>query len=179
VVQTIQKGKATRSSGTLLIAIKDELATNLFYGEELLIPASYSPVEPPYNPGEFNYKRYLANKNVYHQAFLYPRQYRLIKAGQGNPVIAYALQTRQNLVKKLKANMHDTTAIAVASTLILGYKADLSNDVLQAYSKTGTIHILSVSGGHVAIIYVLLSWALSFRKGRSKGKSYQSAYYSA
>jgi competence protein ComEC len=170
VVQTIQKGRATRCSGTILIAIKDELATNLFYGEELLIPASYSPVEPPYNPGEFNYKRYLANKNIYHQVFLYPKQYQVIKAGQGNPVIAYALQTRQNLVKKLKVNMHDTTAIAVASTLILGYKADLSNDVLQAYSKTGTIHILSVSGGHVAIIFVLLGWALSFRKGRSKGK---------
>ena len=58
--------------------------------------------------------------------------------------------------------MKDTTAIAVASTLILGYKADLSNDILQAYSKTGTIHILSVSGGHVAIIYLLLSWALGF-----------------
>ncbi|MEO7212522.1 ComEC/Rec2 family competence protein [Mucilaginibacter sp.] len=170
VVQTIQKGKATTASGTLLVAIKDELATNLFYGEELLIPARYAPVEPPYNPGEFNYKRYLANKNVYHQEFLYPRQYRVIKAGQGNPVIAYALQTRQNLVKKLKANMHDTTAIAVASTLISGYKADLSNDVLQAYSKTGTIHILSVSGGHAAIIFVLLGWALAFLNGNRRGK---------
>ncbi|WP_166727718.1 ComEC/Rec2 family competence protein [Mucilaginibacter gilvus] len=170
VVQTIDKGKATPTSGTLLIAIKDELATNLFYSEELLIPVRYAPVEPPYNPGEFNYKRYLANKNVYYQEFLYPRQYQVIKAGKGNPVIAYALQTRQNLVKKLKANMHDTTAIAVASTLILGYKADLSNDVLQAYSKTGTIHILSVSGGHVAIIFVLLGWALAFLNGNRRGK---------
>ena len=58
--------------------------------------------------------------------------------------------------------MHDTSAIAVASTLILGYKADLSNDVLQAYSKTGTVHVLSVSGAHVAIIYILLNFALGF-----------------
>jgi competence protein ComEC len=58
--------------------------------------------------------------------------------------------------------MHSPDAIAVASTLILGYKADLSNDILQAYSKTGTIHVLSVSGAHVAIIYVLLNFLLSF-----------------
>ncbi|MFD0764705.1 ComEC/Rec2 family competence protein [Mucilaginibacter lutimaris] len=162
--------RVTKTSGTLLVTIKDELAENLFYGEQLIIPANYLPVDPPYNPGEFNYKQYLANKNVYHQAYLYPKQYKIVSAGNGNPVIAYALRVRQNLVEKFKHNMHDTTAIAVASTLILGYKADLSNDVLQAYSKTGTIHILSVSGGHVAIIYILLGWMLGFLDVSKRGK---------
>jgi len=171
--QRVSNGQATKTTGSLLITIKDELAKNLFYGEELLIPAKYAPVDPPFNPGEFNYKKYLANKNVYYQAFLYPGQYKVITAGQANPVIAYALRTRQNLVDKLKQNMQDTTAIAVASTLILGYKADLSNEVLQAYSKTGTIHILSVSGGHVAIIYLLLGWALGFMDGYKRGKLFK------
>lgn len=170
IKQTISNGKTEKASGTLMITIKDEIARNLFYGEELLVPATYAPVDPPFNPGEFNYKKYLAHKNVYHQLYLYPRQYAVVKSGQGNPIIAYALQLRQNLIKKLKANMADTTAIAVASTLILGYKADLSNDILQAYSKTGTIHILSVSGGHVAIIYLLLSWALSSLNGYKQGR---------
>jgi competence protein ComEC len=173
VRQSVANGQAIKTSGTILITIKDELAKNLFYGEELLIPAKYAPVDPPFNPGEFNYKKYLANKNVHYQAFLYPGQYKVIIAGQGNPVIAYALRTRQNLVNKLKQNMRDTTAIAIASTLILGYKADLSNNVLQAYSKTGTIHILSVSGGHVAIIYLLLGWALSFMNSYKRGKVFK------
>lgn len=173
VRQSVTNGHATKTNGSILITIKDELAKNLFYGEKLLIPVKFAPIEPPYNPGEFNYKKYLANKNVHYQAFLYPGQYKVITAGQGNPVIAYALLTRQNLVEKLKQNMQDTTAIAVASTLILGYKADLSNDVLQAYSKTGTIHILSVSGGHVAIIYLLLGWALSFINGSKRGRVFK------
>jgi competence protein ComEC len=170
VKQVINKGKSENVSGSVLISIKDELAKKLFYGEELLIPAKYAPIDPPFNPGEFNYKTYLANHNIHYQSFLFPKQYVIVKAGQGNPVIAYALQLRQNLVTKLKVNIKDTTAIAVASTLILGYKADLSNDILQAYSKTGTIHILSVSGGHVAIIYLLLSWALGFLNGHKYGR---------
>jgi competence protein ComEC len=170
IIQAITNGKIRQTSGTLLVTIKDEVAKNLFYGEELLIPANYAMVDPPFNPGEFNYKQYLAYKNVYHQSFLYPKQYAVVKAGYGNPVIAYALELRQNLVKKLKQNMRDTTAIAVASTLILGYKADLSNDVLQAYSKTGTIHILSVSGGHVAIIYLILGWMLAFLNRYKHGR---------
>ena len=173
VNQTINNGQTKNASGTLLITIKDALAKKLFYGEELLIPAKYSSIDPPFNPGEFNYKNYLANHNIHYQAFLFPKQYVIVKAGQGNPVIAYALQLRQSLVEKLKGNMKDTTAIAVASTLILGYKADLSNDILQAYSKTGTIHILSVSGGHVAIIYLLLSWALGFLNGYKHGRLFK------
>ncbi|RYU92027.1 ComEC family competence protein [Mucilaginibacter terrigena] len=170
IKQSINSGQNKTTSGTLLVTIKDELARNLYYGEQLLIPAKYTAIDPPFNPGEFNYKQYLANKNVYYQAFFYPKQYKVMGSEKGNPVIAYALQLRQNLVDKLKANMHDTTAIAVASTLILGYKADLSNDVLQAYSKTGTIHILSVSGGHVAILYLLLGYALGFLDGYRRVK---------
>ncbi|RFZ84970.1 ComEC family competence protein [Mucilaginibacter terrenus] len=170
VSSTISNNKVRNSSGTLLIAIKDELARNLFYGEQLLVPAKYTIIDPPFNPGEFNYKQYLAHKNVYHQAYLFPKHYKITGSGFGNGLIAAALNSRQQLVKKLYSNMHDTTAIAVASTLILGYKADLSNDVMQAYSKTGTIHILSVSGGHVAILYVVLAWALSFLNGHKKGK---------
>lgn len=170
VKERVTPNKTEPVSGTLMVTVKDELAKNLFYGEELVIQANYTVVEQPFNPGEFNYKQYLANHNIHYQLFLYPKQYTVIKAGQGNPVIAYALQLRQNLVRKFKTNMADTNAVAVASTLILGYKADLSSDILQAYSKTGTIHILSVSGGHVAIIYVLLIWMLGFMDKYKYGK---------
>ncbi len=138
-----------------------------------MIPAKYSAIDPPFNPAEFNYKKYLANQNIYHQTFLYPKQYVLLNHNAGNPIIAYSLRLRQRLVEKLKLNMRDTSAIAVASTLILGYKADLSNEVLQAYSKTGTIHILSVSGGHVAIIYILLNLVFGFLGRYKYGKVFK------
>ena len=56
----------------------------------------------------------------------------------------------------------------MASTLILGYRADLNNETLSSYSKTGTIHALSVSGMHVGIIYVVLNWLLSFMDRKRK-----------
>jgi competence protein ComEC len=172
VEQRVDSAKqASISSGTLLVSIKDTLASKLYYGDEILIPATYAIVDPPFNPAEFNYKKYLANQNIYHQIFLYPGQYRVLNHNAGNRVIAYSLRLRQRLVEKLKLNMRDTSAIAVASTLILGYKADLSNEILQAYSKTGTIHILSVSGGHVAVIYLLLNIMFGFLGRYKHGKA--------
>jgi competence protein ComEC len=170
VTEGIDSGKHSASSGKLLISIKDSIAFNIEYGDVLLIPAKYNIVDPPFNPGEFNYKQYLAHQNIYHQAFLYPRQYVVIEHNTGNPVITYSLQLRKKLVAKFNANMQDSSAIAVASTMILGYKADLSEDVLQAYANTGTLHVLSVSGAHVAIVFILLSWALSFLNRLRRGK---------
>ncbi|MDO3641104.1 ComEC/Rec2 family competence protein [Mucilaginibacter sp. L3T2-6] len=161
VEATVNQGRRSAATGTLLITLKD-VTPDLMYGDELLIPAKYTSVNPPFNPAEFNYKRYLANQNIYFQQFLYPGQYQKLDFNKGNPLVSYALQLRQRYIEKLRLNMRDTNAIAVASTLILGYKADLSNDILQAYSKTGTIHVLSVSGAHVAVIYLLLNFVLSF-----------------
>lgn len=165
-------GNKTKSptSGTLLITLKDSTARNLYYGDELLIPAKYAAVEPPYNPAEFNYKQYLANKNIYYQQFLFHGQYKVLTHDAGNPFIAYSLHLRQHLVEKLKANMHDPAAIAVASTIILGYRADLSSDVLQAYQNTGTVYVLTVSGAQVAVIYFMLSFSLGFLNRHKYGK---------
>jgi competence protein ComEC len=171
VEENVLNRKKTNTSGTLLITIKDSTAKNLYYGDELLIPSSWHPIDPPFNPAEFNYKKYMANQNIYCQAFLHQGQFFILNRNAGNPLIAYSLRLRQRLIEKFKSNMHNQEAIAVASTLILGYKADLSNEVLQAYSKTGTIHVLSVSGAHVAIVFILLNLLLGFLEKFRYGKS--------
>jgi len=171
----INSGQKATTTGTLLITLKDSSAKNLYYGDELLIPAKYNAVDPPFNPAEFDYKQYLANKNIYYQAFLYQKQFVILNTNAGNPFITCSLRLRRQLVEKLKRNISDTGAFAVASTLILGYKADLSPDILQAYSKTGTVYVLTVSGAQVAIIYLLLTFALSFLNRYKHGRIIKAA----
>jgi competence protein ComEC len=170
VEQSINKSQKTPTTGTLLVILKDSLAETLAYGDEILIPANYTLVDPPFNPAEFNYKQYLANKNIYYQSESYGHKYVVLAHDAGNPIIAYTLKFRRQLVEKLKTNIHNPDAVAVASTMLLGYRADLSNDVLQAYSGTGTVYVLTVSGSQVAIIYFLVSYALSFLSRHKYGK---------
>lgn len=164
--------KSEYSSGKLLIALKlDSLKPiKLSYGDELIVSANYLPVEPPYNPGEFNFKQWLAAKNIYHQSFIKQEQLVKTNQNQGNSLVKYALTLRQKLVDVYRKLIRNDEAFAVASTLILGYRADLSKETLAAYSKTGTIHALSVSGMHVGIIYIMLNWCLSFLDRNKLGK---------
>lgn len=158
------QGKEGPATGKMMISIQqDSLKGRDFrYGDVILIPALYKPVDPPFNPGEFDYKSYLADRQIYHQSFLYQNQVYLIKSGDGNALISFALKLRRELVDKFSNYLPDKDAAAFASTLILGYRAELSRELVEAYSKTGTMHVLSVSGMHVGIVFMVLSWLLKF-----------------
>ena len=159
VIRSCLNKKIDIMIGKLLIAAKIDSVSQLSlnYGDILLIPAIYDEVDPPYNPGEFDYKSYLENKQIYHQAFVNQDQLVLLKQNSGNRIMLFALNLRKQLVEKFYTYLPDRDAAALASTLILGYRADLSKEIVDAYSKTGTMHVLSVSGMHVGIVFLVLS----------------------
>jgi competence protein ComEC len=163
VIQGFNHREVQIVTGRLLLATKIEVNPLIFaYGDEFIIPAQFTAVEPPYNPGEFDVENWLENQNVYQQGFLKTKQFIKIDSNRGNPIIAYALSLRKRQVNLYRQLIVNDEAFAVASTLILGYRSDLSADTLQAYSATGTIHALSVSGMHVGIIYIILNRMFSF-----------------
>ncbi|WP_316829359.1 ComEC/Rec2 family competence protein [Pedobacter aquatilis] len=155
-------------SGQLLLALKlDSLSpVHLKYGDELIVSANYLEVEPPYNPAEFDFKRWLAAQNIYEQTFINQNHLTKTNRNIGNPVLKFAFDLRKKQIDKYRKLINNDEAFAVASTLILGHRADLSKETLAAYSKTGTIHALSVSGSHVAIIFFVLDFLLTFLNRR-------------
>ncbi len=160
----IYKQKISPTIGTILLAMRfDTTKTlNLHYGNQLIIKAKYKPTEPPYNPAEFNYKLFLANRQVHHQSFINQFETVKIDSNKGNPIIQLALKFKESQVEKFRKYIPNIDARSVASTLILGYRTDLDGNIFEAYSHTGTIHILSVSGMHVAIVVMFLEFFLGF-----------------
>lgn len=152
------------SSGKLLVALRvDTIAPIVLnYGDLVVIPALYDSIEPPYNPAQFDYRQFLAKKQIYYQTLLTPEKLILIKRNKGNPVITFSLRLRRDLVRQFYTYLPDKNAAAFASTLILGYRAELSSELIEAYAKTGTMHVLSVSGMHVGIVFMVLSFLLGF-----------------
>lgn len=157
-----QQQKRQPATGSLLVIIYSKTARlpQLHYGETFFIPARYTAVEPPYNPAEFDFRSWLANQHIYHQIFLSPAELTGTGEHTGSALVKFALSLRKRQVETYRKLIRNNEAFAVASTLILGYRSDLDAGTLAAYSKTGTIHALSVSGMHVGIIYLILDWAL-------------------
>lgn len=154
---------AVPASGHLLSYFqKDSLAQTIRYGDVVLVQGRYAEVTAPGNPAEFNYKRYLAWHNIHHQVYLPATDWHATPENVANPVLGVAHETRQQLLGVLRTHGLDGDELAVASALMLGYKADLDKDLVRAYSSAGATHVLAVSGLHVGIVFLLLNSLLLF-----------------
>ena len=133
----------------------------LSYGDLVVVPAAFNEVPPPRNPGEMNYAAHLAKENCWHQAYYNEEDLWISSADLGQSIIARSLLLRRQMVDKFERFLpQNEDVLSIASTLILGYRVDLSRELLETYSETGTIHVLSVSGMHVVIVFWLLSYLL-------------------
>ncbi|MES2454602.1 MAG: ComEC/Rec2 family competence protein [Bacteroidota bacterium] len=160
--------QSTITTGKLIVSIpvKVNEYLKLQYGDELLIKAKIKTIAPPSDPSDFDYRFWLATQNIYHGAFL--RQHEVLKLRSTNEasIQHFAVRLRAEHVAFFRSILKDDDSFAFASTLILGYKSDLNKEIMDTYSKTGTIHALSVSGMHVGIVYVVLNWLLSLMDRR-------------
>ncbi|HXC04874.1 MAG TPA: ComEC/Rec2 family competence protein, partial [Bacteroidia bacterium] len=149
---------------------KSTQAKTLRYGDLLLIRTFLSTLPGPMNPGMFDYKEYLNNRQVTRQCFAGSAQYIRLERAQGNPVVQRCETWRKNLINWICPSGINHSDAGVGEALILGYEDELDPDLLNAYSGSGVLHILSVSGMHVALVYFLLHTALFFLNSRRSGR---------
>ncbi len=160
-----------KCTGKALVYIKtDSLALDLKYGDEFLMRVNFKEVSGPQNPGEFNYKRFLSFHNIYHQAYVNNNEWKNLNRNSGSAILKYSIGFRNNLLEVLKKNKLTGDELSVGAALLLGYTDKLGADIISAYSSTGALHVLSVSGLHVAIVYIVFSWLLIFLDKHKKGR---------
>ncbi|HWA36105.1 MAG TPA: ComEC/Rec2 family competence protein [Cyclobacteriaceae bacterium] len=135
---------------------KTEAIANLDYGDALVIAGTPRVVEGQHNPHEFDLKRFLAFKNIYHQQFVRPGQWALVKKSSDRGFLFYAHRARTWSVNTIKEFVKSPREQAIVIALVLGVTDGLDNELLTAYAASGAMHVLAVSGLHVSIIYGIL-----------------------
>ena len=165
----IDKDSLFNCIGKTIIYFKKELINNeLNYGDIIIAKIKLNKIPPLKNPYAFNYERYLNFKNINYQGFLQQGEWKLINKNKGNPLFNYAIKSRQYFNAILNKYITSENENAVANALILGNKNELSAEIKNAYSGTGAIHVLAVSGLHVGIILIILNLFFGLIKSNNK-----------
>lgn len=71
-----------------------------------------------------------------------------------------ALLGQRYLRNMLATYINDETSKNMAGAILYGERSTLPNYLTQAYTQTGVIHVIAISGMHLAIIYSLVSFLL-------------------
>jgi competence protein ComEC len=147
------------SSNILIYITNDSLASKLETGDEIKFQEPLQIITNNFKTGSFNFVRYCTFQQIYFQVYL-PNT-AIIHYKKNNPSFKYYLyKTRNSILQILKQALPDKSEQAVAEALLIGYKEDLDRSLVQSYSNTGVVHIIAISGLHLAMIYGLLIYLL-------------------
>ncbi|MBM0650579.1 ComEC family competence protein [Capnocytophaga genosp. AHN8471] len=120
--------------------------------DKLVFVGKYTPISPPKNPYQFNYKQYMERKGVFGRVEIIA--FSIVK---NNTVdfMENIEKMRSHLTAVINQNFNRESA-ALLNTLLLGKRSDLDENIYQQYVDAGAVHVLAISGLHVGIITAIL-----------------------
>jgi competence protein ComEC len=140
---------------------KDSLSQKIRQGDLLLIDTELRPVTNAGNPFEFDYQSYLNRKQIGRSAFVEKDSWKYLSGHAREPLKNFTGRIRNHLLEVFKTAGLSGNELAVASALVLGYRAELNDEIRNAYSASGAMHVLAVSGLHTGIVYFIMNLLLS------------------
>jgi len=143
----------------------DSLSTQLRYGDVLHIRNRAQTTDSIQKLGNFDFRRFLSRKQIFHTIYLNQRAWKKIDENGGNAVRAYAINVRDDFLETLSNQGITGTEYAVTCAILLGYGANLTPEIRKSYQNSGTVHILSVSGLHVGLFAMVIMHLLFFLRG--------------
>src|SRR6185295_10670343 len=162
-IRKIKCGRSWRTvSGKSLLSISRKFPNDpgLSYGDKILVAGAPTEVPPPANPGEFDYQRFLSFRNISHQQLVRANQIKILSHAKYRGVLYYSQEARSWASSRIQRFISGSQNQAIALALVLGITDGIDNDLQSAYAASGTMHVLSVSGLHVGIIYGIILFLL-------------------
>ena len=116
------------------------------YGDRLLLEGV---LETPPPLEDFDYAAYLARQGV-HSVMYFPSA-ALLEEGRGSPFYRWLHGLRLSLANSLDMSVPEPQA-SMGQALLLGLRDGLPDELVEDFRKTGTSHVLAISGLHVGIL---------------------------
>ena len=153
----IKEKRKYRSTGTIIFYFpKVDSLLLPSIGDVLYIRKLPSGIPSSLNPGGFSFKDYCALKGIYFQQFLNNTDYTILLKGKPHWFDSFLIALRNYVLSIIRKNIHGRKEAGLAEALLIGYKEDLDDGLLDSYSNTGVVHVIAISGLHLALIYWIL-----------------------
>ncbi len=137
----------------------DEKAAAYKPGDRIVFKSKLEKVKKSTNPYSFDFHSYLWNRGITHQTFIWKSiNHNLVAHGKLNFLMQLAMDSRSSFLKIFDKYIKDHDQNSIVSAMVLGYRNTVSEEMYKAFSDSGSVHILAVSGMHLVFLVALLQW---------------------
>jgi len=129
-------------------------------GDEWRLPLKLKHIHGLSNPEGFDYERWAFQQGIHASGYVINRkQPHFIQQDPWRfPITHY----RESVQAVIQSTVKDPTFAGILSALSIGSKHLMSSDTWRVFQRTGTSHLVAISGLHVGlvavVVYFLMSW---------------------
>lgn len=151
-VNAVRAGNNWKRSCGIIMVNTFNAPVTFQYGDEAILEGSLFSPRPATNPGQFDYKRFLERKKIFYILNARKGDFsRVIGHRWVNPVRLFAYKASHRIEVLIKTFMPDMEG-SMLEAILLGKRIDVDSDINEDFVKTGTVHILAISGLHVGLL---------------------------
>jgi competence protein ComEC len=133
-------------------------------GDRIVFQSRIRSIRNFNNPGGFDYRRYMAFKNVWGSTYVSQDKLILMEKNRAKGVGAVISGARRR-ISDLIDQIGDSEQQNVLKALIVGDRNAVSPGLRKAFNRVGAGHLLAISGLHIGIIatvsFLFFKWILS------------------
>ncbi len=154
----IFQGQNYATDGKILLRFKN-FALPLAYGDRLKILGKIESPPGERNPGDFNYRKFLAAQGIYGLMTIRSEWYVIPLPRKRNfSIPAIAAQVKAKIAGQIE-KLYSGDVAALMKGLLIGERSEISYRIRDSFARSGVIHALAISGLHVGYI-LLIFWSL-------------------
>ena len=145
--EIIVNGEPREVSGTVLVRVPRY--PTYHYGDVLNVSGE---LETASEFEGFNYTAYLARQGIY--SVIYYPAVEILDRGQGVKPLQWIYSLRERLADSLARALPEPQG-SLAQGVLLGLRGNIPDSLNSAFSRTGTAHILAISGLNISIVIAM------------------------
>lgn len=137
-------------SGNIRLAIPSNLSFQ--YGDFVRFHTTLKKINSFKNPGNFDYEHMMNIKGIYAAGFVSDSTGIMLLRGSSSNYLKLKLESFRNYLKQIVYNNASSPQREVIQAMIIGNQNEIPAGVRDDFNKTGTSHILSISGLHIGMV---------------------------
>lgn len=146
--------RARPVSGKILLTVfKNDPTCPYDLGDTLVIPSRLEAHSGPAHPFGFDARRFYNRQNNYHQLAL-PVDSVMIRGKQEPRAASLVARMNRWAMDALSRHVTDSDTRALLQAMLLGNEADFDPEIRKTYADTGVIHVVAISGSHLATLFL-------------------------
>jgi len=158
-IRVVEDNSYRPVSGSIRLVIPDDL--NFQYGDFIRFHTSLKKIQSFQNPGGFNYERYMNLQGIYATGFVADNSNIIILRQNAASGIRLKLETFRLYLKEIIYQNASTPQREIIEAMTIGNQNAIPVDVRNNFNKTGTSHILSISGLHIGMVAAMTFFIIS------------------